>query len=227
MAVQSVGGAIFFGRVRYKNQILLPRGLYPPISVPPGVVAYHPFAASMADMIRLGTERRRKYDYTVDLTDALSRFPAGYTHTDLAVRFVNFDRQWRRDGSFWRYQGGQVCLDLTVAVYADERASDRPRCLMLILEHELLHVADEIDIVTNWLPHAVARARFIPGHFQIPIRDDEFNSQLRGPGQGEGSGFERIIQRSLWIPESSRRAARLHAEHPEDGKKIKECMDQP
>lgn len=225
MAVQAVGGAIFFGRVRYRNQLLLPRGLYPPITVPTGVPVYHPLAASMADMIRIATERRRKYDYVVDLTDALSRFPAGYTHSDLAVRFVDFDRQWRRDGSSWRYQGGRICLDLTVAIYADDRASDRPRCLMLILEHELLHVADEIDIVTNWLPQAVARAKFLPGHFQVPIPDREFDARIRGSGAGEGSEFERIIQRSLWIPESSRRAAKLHADHPEDGKKIKECLD--
>ena len=125
MSVPSANGAVFFGRVQFRNQLLFPRGLYPPIQVPTGITVYDAMSASMADMINLGTQRRRKHQYREDMTNILYRFPAGYTYSDLAVRFIDFDRQWQRDGSFWRYRGGRICLDVTIAVYADHQCCRR------------------------------------------------------------------------------------------------------
>ncbi|MGH8502239.1 MAG: hypothetical protein ACREVE_07145 [Gammaproteobacteria bacterium] len=224
MAASSANGAVFCGNVHYRNEVLFARGLYPPIEVPPGITPRQPFFASMADMIGLATQRRRKYEYNVDLSDSLSHFPAGYTHSDLAVRFLDFDRQWQRAGSSWRYQGGRICLDVTIGVYADERSRERPRCLSLILQHELLHVADEVEIAMEYLPWTAAQAPFIRSHFQVPIPDREFEARVRGSGGGEGSEFERLIQRSLWIPESSRRASQAHSDNPDDGRVIANCL---
>ncbi len=224
MSVPSVNGAVLFGRVQFKNQLLFPRGLYPPIQVPVGITVYDAMSASMADMINLGTQRRRRYQYHEDMQDILYRFPAGYTYSDLAVRFIDFDRQWQRDGSFWRYRGGRICLDVTIAVYADERAANKPRCWAMILEHELLHAADEVNIAKDFLPRAAARAPFVRSEFQVPIPDREFQARIRGDGSGEGSEFEQRIQRSLWIPESSKRAKQVHDNRPDDGQAIRNCI---
>ena len=209
----------FFGVARYSNELLLPRGLYPPIDAPEGVPVWAPFLVSMADMVTEALGRRNRYGYATRAS--LDAFPSGYTRSDLTLRFVNFSRQWRFEASRWHYQGGQICLELTLGIFADERAEDRPECLSMILTHELKHVADEIDIVTNWLPRRAPielRSRF------APLGERAFERAMRGRGDGQGSDLERAVQQ-LWIEESSRRAQALHSERPEDGTRIRDCIN--
>jgi hypothetical protein len=209
----------FFGVVRYSNQLLLPRGLYPPIDAPEDVPVWAPFMVSMAEMVTEAIDRRNRYGYATRAS--LDSFPSGYTRSDLTLRFVNFSRQWRSEASRWHYQGGQICLELTLGVFADERAEDRPQCLSMILTHELKHVADEIDIVTNWLPRRAPielRSRF------APLGQNAFERAMRGRGDGRGSNLERAVQ-GMWIEESSRRAQALHSQRPEDGARIRDCIN--
>lgn len=208
-----------FGVARYSNELLLPRGLYPPIDAPEGVPVWAPFLVSMADMVTEAIGRRNRYGYATRAS--LDAFPSGYTRSDLTLRFVNFSRQWRFEASRWHYQGGQICLELTLGIFADERAEDRLECLSMILTHELKHVADEIDIVTNWLPRRAPielRSRF------APLGERAFERAMRGRGDGQGSDLERAVQQ-LWIEESSRRAQALHSERPEDGTRIRDCIN--
>lgn len=209
----------FTGEVRYRNELLLPRSLYPGVDVPPGVPCWQPIMVPMAEMVSLAIARRDRYGY--EARASLDRFPRGYTLSDLDVRFDDFDGQWRRDGSYWRYRGGTIRLRLTLAIYADERARNQPRCLGMILSHELLHAADEVDLVERWLPsRAVAEvgARFGSLH------DNVFQRAMRGSGDGEGSDLERAV-RNLWVRESSRRAEELHRRRPGDARRIQDCME--
>ena len=209
----------YVGVVRYRNELLLPRELYPPIEAPDNVPVWAPFMVSMADMIRQAIDRRNRYGYATETS--LSSFPSGYTRSDLTARFVNLAQQWRHDPPMWFYEGGQIRLELTIGIYADERTRDRPDCLSMIMSHELMHVADEIDIVKNWLPvHAPIELR---GRLSA-LSERRFETAIRGRGDGEGSGLERAVQ-NLWVEESSRRAADLHARRPQDGQRIGDCIN--
>ena len=220
-----MGVARFVGQVRFVNQLMFPRELYPEINVSPDLTVYDAISKSMAEMITISIERRDKYGYQTEAN--LGSFPAGYTRSDLDVRFENFDQQWRRNGDNWVYQGGSIKLELTLAVYADQRAKNRARCWSLILEHEYLHVCDEIDLVMNHLPQTLNSSPIIRGYLQMPTPDREFNDTFRGRGSGEGSEFERRIQESIWIGESSRRSASVHQRRPNDGQAIRDCINAP
>lgn len=221
----NASGAHFTGRVRYTNQLLLPTGLYPPFEAPATVPTWDAIPASLADMVTLSIDRRRTYGYQVDTQGLLSSFPAGYTRTDVSVRFDDFGRQWTQGPRGWRFGGGRIVMDLTIAIYADERALDKPRCWTLILEHELKHAADEVDIVTRWLPLRAPNVPFLRSDLTTTIPDAEFDRRIRGRGDGRGSEFEQWLQRYVWVPESSRRADELHRQHPGDGEAIRACIE--
>ena len=208
----------FSGVVRYTNELLLPRELYPPIEAPDNVTVRAPFLVSMADMVRQAIARRNRYGYAT--RGMIEGAPAGFTRSDLTMRFVNFDRQWRHDPPRWHYLGGQIRIELTLGVYVDARTRDRPNCLSMIMSHELMHVADEIDIVENWLP---VHAPIELGARLSILSESTFETAIRGRGDGEGSTLERALQ-TLWVNESSRRANALHARRPEDGRNIADCI---
>ncbi len=217
--------ATFIGNVTFGNQLMFPRELYPAISVPPGVTPYDAIAKTMAEMVTISTDRNRRYDYRSAVSAGIG-IPAGFTLSDLSVRFLHFGQQWRRTGDNWTYCGGTINLNLTLTVYADSRTVNKARCWALILEHELLHVADEIEIVKNHLPRTLSQSPMIRGFLQQPIANSDFQRDIRGTGSGEGSVFEQRIQRSIWVPESSARAARLHQQRPGDGTAIRDCINE-
>ena len=207
----------FVGVVRYSNPLLLPTGLYPPIEAPAGVPVWDPFLVSSREIYEQQRQRSRRYGYRFSPDLGVS----GYTLSDLTMRFVNFDRQWRHDPPMWRYRGGEIHVELTIAIYAHERARDRPRCLSMIMSHELRHVADEIDIVTSWLP--AQGPILLRGRFDT-LREQRFDEAIRGRGDGEGSALERAVQ-LLWVQESSRRAHALHESRPEDSVALTDCLN--
>jgi len=203
--------------VRYGNPLLLPRGLYPPISAPEGVPVVDPIFVEAPRLVRLPWERSRRYGYR----STPSLFVSGYTLSDLTMRFVDFDRQWRAQPPMWWYLGGEIRLEVTVSVYVEERARTRPDCLSMIMTHELEHVADELDIVRNWLPRRLPlelRSRFDVLH------DSRFGPAMRGRGDGAGSDLEQAVER-IWVRESGRRAADLHSRQPEDSQNITDCLN--
>ncbi len=165
-----MGAAIFVGQVNFVNQLLLPRGLYPEINVPSDVTVYDAIPKTLAEMVTISIDRRNQYAYTTESNYNGFSFPAGYTRSDLSVRFADFDRQWQCTNGQWRYLGGRIELNLSLAVYADRRAESKPRCWAMILEHELLHARDEIEIVKNYLPNTLNNS---------PISADFCSSRLR------------------------------------------------
>ncbi len=222
-----MGAAIFVGQVNFVNQLLLPRGLYPEINVPSDVTVYDAIPKTLAEMVTISIDRRNQYAYTTESNYNGFSFPAGYTRSDLSVRFADFDRQWQCTNGQWRYLGGRIELNLSLAVYADRRAESKPRCWAMILEHELLHARDEIEIVKNYLPNTLNNSPIVRGFLQQPTSAADFDRAIRGTGAGAGSEFEQRIQRIIWVPESSRRAAQLHLQRPGDGDAIRDCINAP
>lgn len=216
----------FSGRIVYLNGESLPDSMRSGVTVPAGVEARRPIFRTLAQIVELQQARGRRFDYTS--SGDLSHFAVGYTDTDLAVTFSDFERSWRQEGDVWRFCGGEVVLTATIGVYVDERAKSaaRRRCLGMILTHELQHVRDEIDIVTQWLPREALSDAFVRSNLSARARvpASDFDNRIRGSGDGRGSSLERRLQRELYIRESSERAAALHRGHPDDTEAIGRCM---
>jgi hypothetical protein len=170
--------------------------------------------------------RQRRFNYQQD--SGLGGIAAGFTDTDLTVAFAAFDKSWQRDGEVWKFLGGELVLTLSIGVHIDERTKQagRRRCMELILEHELLHVRDEIDIVTTWLPAQALQDAVVRNTLTAAARVPaaHFDQWVRGDGDGRNSDLERRLQRELYIGESGARAAALHAHRPKDTQRITECL---
>ena len=144
----------------------------------------------------------------------------GLTVTEFAVTFPNPAQQWRqvRTGAplpFWQFQGGDVFFDTTITVYVLE--GDRPQTnddlsrqlFAIIMEHELLHVFDEIDIVSRWIPAEACRDDKVLKYLTNaePVDDAMFRSWFRG------RGFSNWLKDGLWVPEHNRRKSIRDAPH--------------
>ena len=128
----------------------------------------------------------------------------GLTKAEFSLRFSNPGQQWKqvRTGSgppFWQFQGGDVFLEVEITVYVLD--GDRPhpgdrisnRIFAIIVEHELLHVLDEIDLVSQWMP---AQARQDEKVKAIVLRVDS-------PG---GSAFaSEVIRRELQLAREAKK----------------------
>lgn len=128
---------------------------------------FQPDFRSLAQIADIKMERQRTYDYR-PAGDGLD-IAAGFTDTRLTVRFVNSAAQWTRDGDFYVYSGGTVRVIMQIRIYADQRTRDAAhrRCLILLMNHELLHVRDEIDIANNWLRTAIEGDAFVSGALTV------------------------------------------------------------
>src|SRR5262245_683364 len=143
----------------------------------------------------------------------------GLTTTEFAVTFSNAAQQWRQvtTGTAvprWQFQGGDVFFDTTITVYVLE--GDRPqtnddlsrRLFAIIMEHELLHVLDEIDIVSRWMAPEADRDEKVVKYLANaePVDNSMFNSWFRG------TGFSEWLK-GLWAPEHNRRGGVRDAAH--------------
>lgn len=209
MASNNSTTPIFVGRVRITNDR--------------NGDTYVPEYVSSADMITLAIERRERYEYETRVNN-LAEMPAGYTLSDLNIRFSSLTRQWRLDGNNYRFTGGTVFLELVITIYVTTEAINKPRCRGLIMDHEMQHVNDEDTLITQTLPQRLPRVPFVNSDFTTAIPEREFGRRIRGSGEGRGSDLERMIQRFVWIPASSNLATILHNEHPEHGVEIQQCL---
>lgn len=186
-----------------------------------------PAFVSLADLVRVRQERQRLYGYTPPASSALD-IAAGFTDARFSVRFVDFATQWRRDGDYQVYLGGTVRLAFRLRIYADERTRPAARhaCLALLMNHELLHLRDDIEIATGWLGAALERDPFVRGALTVGsrVRVDRFTPDIQGAGDGAGSYLERRIIQSVYLPEEFRRAAALHAARPHDIQRLSDCL---
>jgi len=183
---------------------------------------YAPEFATSAEMIEIAIARRDRYQYQTAVS--LGARPAGYTLSDLTIRFSNLSDQWRHSGNAYQFVGGTIFLDLEITVYVTDEARNKPRCRDLIMRHEMMHVDDERTIVTRTLPGRLPTLPYITSDFRAPIAERDFNRRIRGDGHGRGSDLERAIQRNVWIHLSSDQAAELHGNHPGHGDEIRRCL---
>lgn len=194
-------------RITYGNDTVLPASRYA-IQVPHGLSpsdVREPTFVDPATMVSMLHASQSRHGTGLGVTH-------GLTTADFKVSFPDFAHQWRqirngRSAPFWQFYGGDVYLDLTITVYVLEGDRPRPkddlsaRLFAIIVEHELLHVADEIDIVSTWMPANLGRDDMVLKYLTNaqPVDDAMFHSWF------QGDGLSKWLRDGFWAPEHSRR----------------------
>jgi hypothetical protein len=184
----------FKANIRWRNELLWPASLFG-ARVPQGLpetCVRAPLYVTAAEMQRLSPSR------TI-------RVVAGLTTADFSVRFDDMQRQWPTvSGASPRrqFQGGIVYWDLLMAVYVVEGFRDFEQIQTTIMEHELLHVADEIGIVKDYMAAQARQDDYVRRYLLEgqPVDESMFRTWFLG------TGFQDWIKNGIWVPEHNRRA---------------------
>ncbi len=218
MVLQQLSGCPvyqFKPRISFGNDLLLPAAMYG-IRAPAGLSSTSVPAPNFIDpttMVSLLRSASGGHGRGLGVTH-------GLTTSEFAVTFANPAQQWRqvRTGAAvpsWQFQGGDVFFDTTITVYVLE--GDRPQpgddlsrqLFAIIMEHELLHVLDEIDIVSRWMADEAYKDEKVLRYLSNaqPVDNAMFQSWFRG------SGFSNWLKDGLWAPEHNRRGSVRDAAH--------------
>ena len=179
----------FVPSVRYDNQLLVPVSYYPGLSVPAGVPVYEPIAVSFGRMSQLAPDKIPA--------------PAGLTvPSTISVKLLG---RWKQTGAApaqWQFQGGDLQLQVTIAVYIIDKFRPVEKLFELILSHELLHVKDDIDIVSQYLPRELPRDEYVKKYLvdQKAVDDAMYRNWFLA------DRFEKYV-RDIWVTERNRRGA--------------------
>jgi hypothetical protein len=205
----------FKPRISFTNDKLLPASMYG-IRLPAGLPATSAPAPNFVDpttMVSLLRSSSGGHGRGLGVTH-------GLTTTEFAVTFPNPAQQWREVSTGtavprWQFQGGDVFFDATITVYVLE--GDRPqpnddlsrRLFAIIMEHELLHVLDEIDIVSRWMAPEASKDEKVVKYLSNaePVDNAMFQSWFRG------SGFSDWLKNGPWVAEHNRRGSIRDAAH--------------
>lgn len=199
----------FLPRILHQHDLLFPTSLYG-VRVPTGLSSIHirvPTFVTPAQMISLLRSQRMASTGGLGIVH-------GLTTVDFAVRFSDMARQWqrvsRRDGPpLWQFRGGDVYLEILLNIYileGDRPVSNDPisqQIFSIIMEHELEHVADEIDIVSRWMPPRAYQDPMVQrylGQAQM-LEDRTFHHWFTE------THFSDWLKDGIWAPEHNRRAA--------------------
>ena len=201
-----------------QNELLLPADWFG-VTVPTGLSSFHVRAPNYVDVIRMGQLGRGNVGSSS--TGQLS-IVNGRVTKDLTVAFSNPQTQGRRLGgqaergpAQFLFTGGEVMLNLAVGIWIlslNEPDLDDDLSIQifaLIYGHELLHVLDEIEIL-SWLPprllsetaiqqYLVQGQTFTYGTSSQTITEveREFREHIRRRIEGE------VL--AVWAPETNRR----------------------
>ena len=197
----------FRPHIEYMNQSVLQLGQYPRIVVAQGVRPVEPEFVSPERMAEVRQVRRPG---AAAAPLAVTGWAEAHTKSYFYIRFENFQTQWRQmrpRGStlnWWEFTGWTVFLSIAIKVYVvDHRrpgtdSTSRAR-FALMMEHEYHHVADEIDIVTNYLPERISRNQMVRQYLvqRNPVHPDVFAASFAG------YGTPRAISENIWFRETS------------------------
>jgi hypothetical protein len=218
------------------NQLAYPFewfGIKPPRDLPVDFVRPPKFvnAAEMSKLVRNSARN----------TPAGLSIVEGHVSTDFQVGFPDPDRQWltmpgpdgkppvRGPGNF-RFQGGEVILNLTLGLYILDlrEPGDDDKSLKIfdiLYEHELLHVLDEMDIVKNWLPRMAMAEPDVIKYF-VRAEPFTYGVQSQSIADARKEFLDKYIGQSifnLWATEANRRTSIRDA--PGEYKKVNDEIE--
>jgi len=132
---------------------------------------------------------------------------AGLTVTEFSLKFTDRS-QWtqvRLGGPItrWQFTGGAVLLDILISVYVAEGFKSFKKTVATILEHEFLHVQDEIDVVTNFMPPAALEDEYVDKYL---TRGQDLDDSMYNHWFITGTGFSDLVRDGVWVPEHNKRA---------------------
>ena len=127
----------FTASVHHESQAIVPVSNYPGLLVPPGVPVHEPIAISFARMSQLAPD---KFPAPAGLTVATG---------ELSMKLQGTWKPTETAPVMWKWQGGDMQLDVTVAVYIIDKYQPVKKLFEVILSHELMHWEDDIDIVID------------------------------------------------------------------------------
>lgn len=194
----------FVPRIRYGNKQQLSLKLYPNLKVPVGVSARAPHIISQDKMV----VRARNTGIHKGLTTV-----AGLTEAQMSLSFANPKKQWKqmkrsraRSGrgheSLWKFQGGCVYVDLTVTIYVSSAYHEYAPQFAFIMEHEYLHVSDEIDIITRHMPLKLKMNPTVKGFLIKPTLAPQVTYEWFCNGK-----WSEAMRMALWVVEHNKKAA--------------------
>jgi len=132
---------------------------------------------------------------------------AGLTIADFSLEFPDFARQWLCVSSggitTWRFQGGPLLLKSFVKIYVDDRAQGRNDIVDVIMEHELLHVADEIEVLRVDVPARLRQDSIVQQYLidKKPVDNAMFQNWFKT------AKFQEYAE-AVWAEEHNRRGRR-------------------
>ena len=132
---------------------------------------------------------------------------AGLTVGEFGLEFQDFASQWRcvPQGAIktWVFQGGALLLKSLVKIYVDDRFRTRTDLLDLIMEHEFLHVADEIEVLRTDVPARLRDDSIVQQYLiqKKPVDNSMFESWFKT------SKFKEYVE-PVWAEEHNRRGRR-------------------
>lgn len=202
------------------NPLLLPASLFN-IKVPNALSASHVRAPKFVDVA--GMQRARQSTSVRNQPGPMIGV-GGLVTNDFNLRLTGFKRLWRRLPSThgpckFQFSGGNLHLDLTLSVYILNTFKPIPgnvitdKLFSAIYGHELLHVLDNIDILTNWL---LPKLKSQPTVSSYLIQSKTVNfGRSRDPIAQVENNFHSYIYkklqteiRNLFLTENNRRGAR-------------------
>ncbi len=196
----------FVPSVLHQNSLLFPASLYQ-VSVPPSLSSYDirpPTFVSPEQMLNLSRPQEGSTSLSI---------VHGLTTVDFTVRFSNLARQWqpvsRQGRTLRQFRGGDIYLEITLNVYILE--GDRPlpddaytqQIFSIIMSHELEHVADEIDIVSRWMPGRAYQDSLV----RCYLSEAQAMEERAFRHWFTQSHFSDWLKNGLWADEHNRRAS--------------------
>jgi hypothetical protein len=227
------------------NDLLLPADWYG-VRVPAGLASSYVRVPEYVDVMEMQAKLRSSGTRSYSSSNGQLATVDGLVDTDLTVTFANVAAQWRRlpdpDGRpatrgpvRFQFAGGDLVLNLRIGLYLlkyiDPNLDDdlSVQIFATIYGHELLHVLDETDVVTNWLPPRVRAEPFIdntlakqqPFTFGLPSQTaDQVEQEFRRKIVEMTNNY---VRNGLWAPEVNRREGLRDA--PTEYKKVQDRVD--
>jgi hypothetical protein len=173
--------------IDYDNDVQIALSDYQGIKVPKGVSPREPELVSFAKMSQLAPDKFPA--------------PAGLTvPTDMSVKL---DGTWKQIGSNpaqWQFQNGTLQLSVTIAVYVIEPYRPVKKLFELIMTHEFLHVLDEIEVATDYLPTELPKDEYVKKYLidQGTVADATYRNWF------QGDRFRNYVK-DTWVMERNRR----------------------
>lgn len=170
----------FIPRAKYSKTLTRPLAFYASHCLLAGATAEIPFFVTTLELAKMkpsGGNPGSTLGTVAGLTSVES----------FSVSFDDVNQQWKKASTgaakpFWQFQGGPIYLDMVLTVRVDQRFKPRTDIVDVIMEHELLHVADDLDVLTNTLPKKILEDPLLREYFvdRKSVDDSMFQYWFRG-----------------------------------------------